>query len=92
MFKLYLLYPILYKEVSLAWNELLCLHSDVLQCFSDGVRWEWKKITVCIYSLFYNHFLDQGYVADVCMEPMFWFVDNFTKFLGPVSMSKSRVH
>lgn len=30
--------------------------------------------------------MDQSYIADVCMEPMFWFVDNFTKFLGPVSM------
>jgi len=30
--------------------------------------------------------MDQGYIADVCMEPMFWFVDNFTKFLGPVSI------
>jgi hypothetical protein len=26
-------------------------------------------------------------MVDVCMEPMFWFVDNFTKFLGPVSIN-----
>ncbi|XP_033606340.1 palmitoyltransferase ZDHHC16 isoform X2 [Cryptotermes secundus] len=47
------------------------------------IRWQWRKINLSIYSLFYNHFMDQGYIADVCMEPMFWFVDNFTKFLGP---------
>ncbi|XP_059477659.1 palmitoyltransferase ZDHHC16 isoform X2 [Neocloeon triangulifer] len=34
-------------------------------------------------SLTYNHFLDQSYVADTLMEPLFWFVENFTKFLGP---------
>lgn len=29
--------------------------------------------------------MDQSYAADVCMEPMFWFVDNFTYAIGPVS-------
>lgn len=28
--------------------------------------------------------MDQSYAADVCMEPMFWFVDNFTYVIGPV--------
>jgi len=55
--------------------------------FRDAVRWQWRKVNISIKSLFYNHFMDQGYIADVCMEPMFWFVDNFTKFLGPVSIS-----
>jgi len=54
--------------------------------FRDAVRWQWRKVNLLIKSLFYNHFMDQSYIADVCMEPMFWFVDNFTKFLGPVSM------
>ncbi|GFG33078.1 hypothetical protein Cfor_12103 [Coptotermes formosanus] len=48
-----------------------------------AVRWQWRKVNLSIKSLFYNHFMDQGYIGDVCMEPMFWFVDNFTKFLGP---------
>jgi hypothetical protein len=60
--------------------------SDVLQYFRNAVRWKWKKLKLSVNSLFYNHFMDQGYMADVCMEPMFWFVDNFTKFLGPVSI------
>ena len=29
--------------------------------------------------------MDQNYAADVCMEPIFWFVDNFTYAIGPVS-------
>lgn len=40
----------------------------------------------CIYSvqsLTYNHFMNSSYAIDVIMEPMIWFVDNFTKFLGP---------
>lgn len=28
--------------------------------------------------------MDRNYAADVCMEPMFWFVDNFTNAIGPV--------
>lgn len=28
--------------------------------------------------------MDQSYAADVCMEPLFWFVDNFTHIIGPV--------
>ncbi|XP_017771905.1 PREDICTED: probable palmitoyltransferase ZDHHC16 isoform X2 [Nicrophorus vespilloides] len=31
----------------------------------------------------YNHFVDASYCADVCMEPLFWFVDNFTYVIGP---------
>lgn len=29
--------------------------------------------------------MDQSYAADVCMEPILWFVDNFTQAIGPVS-------
>lgn len=47
------------------------------------VIWKWRKVQLGGHSLFYNHFMDQSYVIDVCMEPIFWFVDNFTKFLGP---------
>ncbi|KAJ6640315.1 Palmitoyltransferase ZDHHC16 [Pseudolycoriella hygida] len=37
----------------------------------------------CIMSLMYNHHMNQSYASDVCMEPIFWFVDNFTHLLGP---------
>ncbi|XP_026688348.1 palmitoyltransferase ZDHHC16A-like, partial [Diaphorina citri] len=34
-------------------------------------------------SLFGNHHINQSYVIDACMEPMYWVVDNFVVFIGP---------
>ncbi|CAH0562149.1 unnamed protein product [Brassicogethes aeneus] len=63
------------------------------------VHWKFKSIPKSFYHIFknffqkwatgfrsltYNHFMDQSYAADVCMEPMFWFVDNFTNAIGPI--------
>nr|CAH7735753.1 unnamed protein product [Callosobruchus chinensis] len=48
------------------------------------VKTFFRKCHITFRSLTYNHFLDQSYAADVCMEPMFWFVDNFTYAIGPV--------
>ncbi|XP_073997906.1 palmitoyltransferase ZDHHC16A isoform X1 [Rhodnius prolixus] len=42
-----------------------------------------NNLKLFFYTFFYNHHLDANYVSDICMEPIFWFVDNFTKFLGP---------
>lgn len=36
-----------------------------------------------IKSLFYNDFLNWSYVCDILLEPLFWFVENFTACLGP---------
>ncbi|XP_046658649.1 palmitoyltransferase ZDHHC16-like isoform X2 [Homalodisca vitripennis] len=44
----------------------------------------WIYLKLCFFSLFCNVHLDQSYAADVVMEPMIWFVDNFTKCLGPL--------
>ena len=47
----------------------------------------WSKVSllkVTFHSLFYNEHVDTGYAIDTMMEPMFWFVDNFTKSLGPI--------
>ncbi|XP_012261316.2 palmitoyltransferase ZDHHC16B isoform X2 [Athalia rosae] len=49
-----------------------------------GIKRNWFKFQIVVKSLFYNHFLDWGYVCDVLMEPMFWFVDNFAAWLGPL--------
>ncbi|GFS67871.1 palmitoyltransferase ZDHHC16 [Trichonephila clavipes] len=40
-----------------------------------------------LISLFHNDFADKYYVGDTCMEPMFWFVDHFTKILGPICVT-----
>lgn len=34
--------------------------------------------------------MNQSYASDVCLEPIFWFVDNFAQLLGPVSSDSSR--
>lgn len=49
-----------------------------------GIAFRLKYARLCFTSLFYNHHLSQSYVADVCIEPIFWFVGNFTNVLGPV--------
>nr|CAI5847999.1 unnamed protein product [Callosobruchus analis] len=54
---------------------------ESLHCF---VKSFFRKCHITFRSLTYNHFLDQSYAADVCMEPMFWFVDNFTYAIGPL--------
>jgi palmitoyltransferase len=41
-------------------------------------------LDLTVRSLFGNENIDSGYIADTLMEPMFWFVDNFTGSLGPV--------
>ncbi|KAJ1526317.1 hypothetical protein ONE63_009467 [Megalurothrips usitatus] len=49
----------------------------------DSVRWQYREFIFAVRSLTYNHFMNSSYASDVVMEPMIWFVDNFTKFLGP---------
>lgn len=49
-----------------------------------AVKQKWFQFQIVVKSLFYNHFLDWGYACDVLMEPMFWFVDNFAAWLGPL--------
>jgi len=49
----------------------------------SGLKWQIDNLTLCFYSLFCNIHLDSNYASDVCLEPIFWFVDNFAKFLGP---------
>ena len=46
---------------------------------------KWFLIVLYLKSLFFNCHMDSGYLADTLLEPMFWFVDNFTELLGPVS-------
>ncbi|KAK7868875.1 hypothetical protein R5R35_014198 [Gryllus longicercus] len=57
--------------------------TSVPHVVKSSARWQWLRVRTAVRSLFYNHFLDTTYVVDICMEPIFWIVDNFTKFLGP---------
>lgn len=44
---------------------------------------KWVRLKIFVLSFFYNDHLSSTYVADILMEPMLWFVDNFTHLLGP---------
>ncbi|XP_026674225.1 palmitoyltransferase ZDHHC16 isoform X2 [Ceratina calcarata] len=51
-----------------------------------NLKQKWWRLQVIIKSLFYNDFLNWSYVCDILLEPLFWFVENFTACLGPVSI------
>lgn len=51
--------------------------------FSSNFLFSWENLKVCFHSLTYNHHMNMNYASDVCMEPIFWFVDNYTHLLGP---------
>lgn len=62
----------------LRWAGGSCLRRLRRRC-QDSVT----LLKVTCLSLCYNEFMDKYYIADTAMEPMFWFVDHFTKFFGP---------
>ncbi|XP_037955971.1 palmitoyltransferase ZDHHC16-like [Teleopsis dalmanni] len=45
------------------------------------LRYAYMKL--CFHSLTYNIHTNPSYATDVCMEPIFWIVDNYTHLLGP---------
>ncbi|BES99368.1 DHHC palmitoyltransferase [Nesidiocoris tenuis] len=63
-----------------------------VQYVFQSIKWHWSNAKLCLFSLFCNTHLDRNYASDVCMEPVFWFVDNFTKFLGPFFVACVVVH
>ena len=46
---------------------------------------ETNLLKITFRSLTYNHFTSWGTCTDTALEPLFWFVDHFVKYLGPVS-------
>ncbi|XP_016841678.1 palmitoyltransferase ZDHHC16A [Nasonia vitripennis] len=42
------------------------------------------RLRITFKSLFYNHYLNWSYVCDTLLEPILWFVENFTACLGPI--------
>ncbi|XP_043788755.1 palmitoyltransferase ZDHHC16B isoform X2 [Apis laboriosa] len=48
-----------------------------------NLKQKWWRLQIITKSLFYNEFLNWSYVCDILLEPMFWFVENFTACLGP---------
>ncbi|XP_023233186.1 palmitoyltransferase ZDHHC16-like [Centruroides sculpturatus] len=68
-------------------KEMVQIHWTMHSCIKR--LWERLKfygylIKLTFVTLCYNEFADKFYVGDTCMEPMFWFVDHFTKAMGPI--------
>lgn len=86
--------PLLLNIIEFQPNYLSLLHTMILfgSEYDDlillvlriGLKQRWWRLQIVMKSLFYNEFLNWSYACDILMEPMFWFVENFTSFLGPV--------
>ncbi|XP_016989803.2 palmitoyltransferase ZDHHC16 [Drosophila rhopaloa] len=46
-------------------------------------RLRWSYMKHCWHSLTFNAHMNSSYASDVCLTPIFWFVDNYTHCLGP---------
>ncbi|XP_060515951.1 palmitoyltransferase ZDHHC16A [Cylas formicarius] len=65
------------KMITIYWQ-----FSNIPKYVFSSVHSFFQKCRITFRSLTYNHFMDQSYMADICMGPMFWFVDNFTNTIG----------
>ncbi|KAB7505368.1 hypothetical protein Anas_07899 [Armadillidium nasatum] len=45
----------------------------------------YRYFILTLKSIFYNEFLSLSYVLEIALGPMFYIVDHFSKFLGPVT-------
>ncbi|XP_026761016.1 palmitoyltransferase ZDHHC16 [Galleria mellonella] len=48
------------------------------------ILWKYSEAVLTVRSLTYNEHMSQSYAIDFLLEPIFWFVDNFAKYLGKV--------
>ncbi|KAG7313572.1 hypothetical protein JYU34_000723 [Plutella xylostella] len=46
--------------------------------------WKISQASLTARSLTYNRLMNRSYVVDILLEPIFWIVDNFSKYLGKV--------
>ncbi|KAL7637594.1 UNVERIFIED_CONTAM: hypothetical protein RMT77_012323 [Armadillidium vulgare] len=44
----------------------------------------YRYFILTLKSIFYNEFLNLSYVLEIALGPMFYIVDHFSKFLGPI--------
>ncbi len=54
------------------------------QALKQGVVHRYQTVRIAFWSLTYNDHFSSNYVFDTLIEPGIWFVDCFTKFLGPL--------
>lgn len=75
-------------KVYLDWLRKDCAKQSV-KAFRRTIP-NYDLIKLGFQSLFYNEHANQSlsYRIDTLLEPCFWFVDNFTSTLGPVSTNR----
>ena len=57
------------------------------QHLKEKLQLRYRLVKITFLSLTYNEHLSWNYVFDTLMEPAIWFVDTFTKVLGPLFVS-----
>jgi len=57
----------------------------LLEPVSSYIAERWFIMRLTYSSLFHNTLTSSMTVVDSLLEPMFWFVDRFVRYLGPVS-------
>ncbi|KAK2163783.1 hypothetical protein LSH36_74g06024 [Paralvinella palmiformis] len=57
---------------------------DLCRHFKLHLDEEWFLLKLTFWSLFYNHLTSWSTIFDAALEPMFWFVDHFVRYLGPI--------
>jgi len=62
-----------------------CMCSALLQKACRQVEEKWFIVRLTLCSLFYNSLTSSWTTVDTLLEPMFWFVNHFIHYLGPVS-------
>ncbi|XP_014680738.1 PREDICTED: probable palmitoyltransferase ZDHHC16 [Priapulus caudatus] len=66
-----------------------CPHRCLCQCRRLRTRLKLHRdaCRLAFHSLVYNSFTTWSQVIDAMLEPMYWFVDTFAKYLGPAMVS-----
>ena len=58
-----------------------------LRHLKEKLQFRLRLIKIAFLSLTYNEHLSWNYVFDTLMEPAIWFLDTFSKILGPLFVS-----
>jgi len=61
-----------------------CAIGSIWQRLSLRIEEEWFVLRLTLYSLCYNSLTTWTTVIDTALEPLFWFVEHFIRYLGPV--------
>ena len=83
LYKLSLVRPSCCTRLRLPDCQAAC--SALLQRTCGRIEERWFVVRLAFCSLFYNSLSSSWTVVDTMLEPMFWSVDRFVRYLGPVS-------